>query len=75
MNYEKIISPEIFKRIDRTFYDLVQQAGDEAAVQADIMGYILRRKIDEYIAEAVENIRQSVGGEVHDTRRENRQAD
>mgnify|MGYP006874690037 CR=1 FL=1 len=75
MNYEKIISPEIFKRIDRTFYDLIQQAGDEAAVQADIMGFILRRKINEYIAEAVENIRQSIGGEVHDARRENRQAD
>ena len=62
MNYEKIISPEIFKRIDRTFYDLIQQAGDEAAVQADIMGVILRRKIDEYIADAVKNIRESVGG-------------
>jgi hypothetical protein len=64
MNYEKIISPEIFKRIDRTFYDLVQQAGDEAAVQADIMGFILRRKIDEYIADTVKNIRESVGGEI-----------
>lgn len=66
MNYEKIISPEIFKRIDRTFYDLIQQAGDEAAVQADIMGFILRRKINEYINEAVKNIRESVGGEQHD---------
>lgn len=66
MNYEKIISPEIFKRIDRTFYDLIQQAGDEAAVQADIMGFILRRKINEYINEAVKNIRESVGGEHHD---------
>lgn len=66
MNYEKIISPEIFKRIDRTFYDLVQQAGDEAAVQADIMGFILRRKINEYIADTVKNIRESVGGEQHD---------
>lgn len=63
MNYEKIISPEIFKQIDRTFYDLVQQTGDEAAVQADIMGYILRRKIDEYIADTVKNIRGSVGGD------------
>ncbi|MBQ3330293.1 MAG: hypothetical protein IJG87_03845 [Ruminococcus sp.] len=63
MNYEKIISPEIFKQIDRTFYDLVQQTGDKAAVQADIMGFILRRKIDEYINEAVKNIRQSIGGD------------
>ena len=63
MNYEKIISPEIFKHIDRTFYDLVQQTGDEAAVQADIMGFVLRRKINEYINEAVKNIRESVGGE------------
>lgn len=74
MNYNKIINEKIFSSIDRTFYDLVQQAGDEAAVQADIMGYILRRKIDEYINEAVKNIR-SVGGEAHDARRENRQAD
>lgn len=66
MNYEKIISPEIFKRIDRTFYDLIQQAGDEAAVQADIMGFILRRKINEYIADTVKNIRESVGGEHYD---------
>ena len=63
MNYEKIISPEIFKHIDRTFYDLVQQTGDEATVQADIMGFVLRRKINEYINEAVKNIRESVGGE------------
>jgi 3-hydroxyacyl-CoA dehydrogenase len=63
MNYEKIISPEIFKHIDRTFYDLVQQAGEEAAVQADIMGFVLRRKVSEYIDEAVKNIRQSVGGD------------
>jgi hypothetical protein len=75
MNYNKIINEKIFSSIDCTFYDLVQQAGDEAAVQADIMGFILRRKIDEYIAEAVENIRQSIGGEVHDARRENRQTD
>lgn len=62
MNYKKIISPEIFKHIDRTFFDLIQQSGDEAAVQADIMGFILRRKIDEYIVDAVKNIRQSLGG-------------
>ena len=63
MNYNKIINEKIFSSIDRTFYDLVQQAGDEAAVQADIMGYILRRKIDEYIADTVKNIRGSVGGD------------
>lgn len=62
MNYEKIISPEIFKHIDRTFYDLVQKAGDEAAVQGDILGYIMRRKISEYITDAVKNIRDSFGG-------------
>lgn len=62
MNYDKIISQEVYKSIDRTFYDLIQQAGDEATVQADIMGVILRRKIDEYIADAVKNIRESVGG-------------
>lgn len=61
MNYEKIISQEVYKSIDRTFYDLIQQASDEAAVEADIMGIILRRKIDEYIADAVKNIRESVG--------------
>lgn len=63
MNYEKIINQEVYKSIDRTFYDLVQQAGDEAAVQADIMGFILRRKVSEYIDEAVKNIRQSLGGD------------
>lgn len=62
MNYEKIINQEVYKSIDRTFYDLVQQAGDEAAVQADIMGVILRRKIDEYIADTAKNIRESLGG-------------
>lgn len=62
MNYNKIINEKIFSAIDRTFYDLVQQAGDEAAVQADIMGFVLRRKINEYIDEAVKNIRESVGG-------------
>lgn len=66
MNYDTMINPEVYKAIDRTFYDLVQQAGDEAAVQADIMGFILRRKINEYINEAVKNIRESVGGEQHD---------
>ena len=64
MNYDTMINPEVYKAIDRTFYDLVQQAGDEAAVQADIMGYILRCKIDEYIADTVKNIRESVGGEI-----------
>lgn len=64
MNYDTMINPEVYKAIDRTFYDLIQQAGDEAAVQADIMGYILRRKIDEYIADTVKNIRGSVGGEI-----------
>lgn len=72
MNYDTMINPEVYKAIDRTFYDLIQQAGDEAAVQADIMGFVLRRKINEYINEAVENIRQSVGGEVHDTRRKDK---
>jgi len=66
MNYDAMINPEVYKAIDRTFYDLIQQAGDEAAVQADIMGFILRRKINEYINEAVKNIRESVGGEHHD---------
>ena len=75
MNYEKLINREIFKNIDRAFFDLVQQSGDEAAMQADIFGYIMRRKVSEYINEAVKNIRQSVGGEVNDARRENRQAD
>lgn len=64
MNYNKIINEKIFSSIDRTFYDLVQQAGDEAAVQADIMGVILRRKINEYIADTVKNIQESVGGEI-----------
>lgn len=64
MNYDKMINPEVYKAIDRTFFDLIQQAGDEAAVQADIMGFILRRKINEYINEAVKNIRESVGGEM-----------
>lgn len=63
MNYNKIINEKIFSSIDRTFYDLVQQAGDEAAAQADIMGFVLRRKVSEYIDEAVKNIRESVGGE------------
>lgn len=63
MNYDAMINPKVYKAIDRTFYDLVQQAGDEAAVQADIMGYILRRKIDEYITDTVKNIRESVGGD------------
>jgi hypothetical protein len=63
MNYNKIINEKIFSSIDRTFYDLVQQAGDEAAVQADIMGFILRQNINEYINEAVKNIRESVGGD------------
>lgn len=63
MNYDTMINPEVYKAIDRTFYDLVQQAGDEAAVQADIMGFVLHRKINEYIDEAVKNIRQTVGGD------------
>lgn len=63
MNYNKIINEKIFSAIDRTFYDLVQQAGDEAAVQADIISLILRRKINEYIADTVKNIRESVGGD------------
>ena len=62
MNYNTMINPEVYKAIDRTFYDLIQQAGDEAAMQADIMGYVLRRKVSEYIDEAVKNIRESVGG-------------
>lgn len=62
MNYEKIINQEVYKSIDRTFYDLIQQAGDEAAVQADIMGVILHRKISDYITDAVKNIRDSFGG-------------
>lgn len=62
MNYNKIINEKIFSSIDRTFYDLVQQAGDEAAVQAEIMGFVLRRKVSEYIDDTVKNIRESVGG-------------
>lgn len=72
MNYDTMINPEVYKAIDRTFFDLIQQAGDEAAVQAYILGYIMRRKINEYITDAVKNIRESVGGEVHDARRKNK---
>ena len=62
MNYDKMINQEVYKSIDRTFYDCVQQAGDEAAVQADILGCIMRRKISDYITDAVKNIRDSFGG-------------
>ena len=63
MNYEKIISKEIFKAIDRTFFEVVLEAGPDAAAQAAVMGVILRRKVSDYITDTVEGIRDSIGGE------------
>lgn len=62
MNYEKNISKEIFKGIDRTFFEVVREAGSDAAAQADIMGSILRRKVGDYITDTVKGIRDSIGG-------------
>lgn len=55
MNHEETISKELFKAIDRTFFEEDRAAGTDAAAQADVMGSILRREIiDTLIAGMVE---------------------
>lgn len=67
MDYAKIIRKEIFDGIDDTLYVLMLQAGDRAAVDADIMGSIIKREIGRYTDDAVRRVKAGLkGGDRHD---------
>lgn len=67
MDYTKMIREDIFRGIDDTLYVVMLQAGDRAAVDADIMGSIIKREIGRYTDNAVRRVKAALkGGNDHD---------
>jgi hypothetical protein len=67
MNYAKNICQKIFDGIDDTLYACMLQAGEKAAVEADVMGMILKRELTQYTDDAVRRVKEALkGGERRD---------
>jgi hypothetical protein len=66
MNYAKMIRDDVFKGIDDTLYVCLLQAGERAAVEADVLGMILKRELSRYTDEAVQRVKKAVKGDKTD---------